>query len=801
MNIIIPLGGKGERFKNSGYIESKPLIKILDKEMIFYVLDNLKISDLDNIFIIYNDWLEEYNFCEKIRNKNNKIQFIRLEKQTLGAAETLYIGTKHIMTHFKSNVNKNVMILDCDTFYTEDIVNKYKNSQNKNCVFYTRNYEEKPIYSYIKLNEDNKIYDIIEKVKISDNANTGIYCFENIEKLNKYCLHVINNDIKFNNEYYTSCVISEMIKDNNDFYGIELDPIYVFNLGTPNQVNQYLDNTFVFLFDLDGTLVLTDDIYFHVWEKILLKYNISLTQEIFDKIINGNSDRMVVEKLNIYLQNIDIISEEKDRLFIENIEYIKVIEGVTDFLEKLKRLGYKVGIVTNCNRKIAELILNKTKINTHVDVLIIGNECKKPKPYPEPYIDGIMHFNSSNEKTIIFEDSKVGFLSANGSNPRCLVGLTTNFNIKDLIQLGCNICINNYLSIDIKTILENKNNKLLLIEKYVKDSINLDINKVSINSNKMKGGYISDVLECTLKLYDGKNLNCVIKIENKNESFLQKMANELGLYEREYYFYESIYKMTNINVPKCHGIVYDENFHKFGILMENLTETHNINLNLNKENIDVSLIIISRLAKFHSKFWNKDVKNIFTEIKKHDDALFVPSWGNFIKSKKDIFISKWKLLLNDNDIKNIEYIANNFLEIQKKLSDTNLTVCHGDVKSPNIFYRKEDNEPCFIDWQYVNLGKGVQDLVFFMIESFEIDKINIYGNIFKYYYYAKIIEYGVKNYSKEEYENDFKNAICYFPFFVAIWFGTLNDEDLIDKNFPYFFINKLLNFMRLFLIW
>ena len=33
MNIIIPLGGKGERFKNE-YRLPKPLIKIFDKEMI-----------------------------------------------------------------------------------------------------------------------------------------------------------------------------------------------------------------------------------------------------------------------------------------------------------------------------------------------------------------------------------------------------------------------------------------------------------------------------------------------------------------------------------------------------------------------------------------------------------------------------------------------------------------------------------------------------------------------------------------------------------------------------------------------
>ena len=55
MNIIIPIGGKGERFLNSGYKEKKPLINILGKPMISYVLDNLKITQDDKVFIIYYD--------------------------------------------------------------------------------------------------------------------------------------------------------------------------------------------------------------------------------------------------------------------------------------------------------------------------------------------------------------------------------------------------------------------------------------------------------------------------------------------------------------------------------------------------------------------------------------------------------------------------------------------------------------------------------------------------------------------------------------------------------------------------
>jgi hypothetical protein len=53
------------------------------------------------------------------------------------------------------------------------------------------------------------------------------------------------------------------------------------------------------------------------------------------------------------------------------------------------------------------------------------------------------------------------------------------------------------------------------------------------------------------------------------------------------------------------------------------------------------------------------------------------------------------------------------------------------------------------------------------------------------------------NYSIDDYNKDFENAIYYFPFFVAIWFGTISDDELIDKNFPFFFIQKLFNFMKL----
>jgi len=238
MNIIIPLGGKGERFKKEGYLLPKPLIKIFDKEIIFYVLDNLFFNDDDNIFIIYNNELSEYDIEQILLNKYPKINLIKLKNQTKGASETLSIGIKEILNNFK--YSKKSLIIDGDTFYTENIIEYYRNI-NYNAVFYTKNYEDKPIFSYIELNDNKEIINIKEKVKISDNANTGAYAFSDINELLYFSTFIIENNITFNNEPYTSCIISEMLKNNKKFIGYELDNDFVHVLGTPIQVRAYIE--------------------------------------------------------------------------------------------------------------------------------------------------------------------------------------------------------------------------------------------------------------------------------------------------------------------------------------------------------------------------------------------------------------------------------------------------------------------------------------------------------------------------------------------------------------------------------
>jgi HAD superfamily hydrolase (TIGR01509 family) len=771
MNIIIPMGGLGQRFKDCNYKDPKPMIKIFNKQMILYVLDHLDFSDDDCIFIIVRQGSIDRTI---ITDKYPNINIVQIDgKPTCGAVDTLCAGMSHIK---RLEHKEKTLVLDCDTFYTFNIIDYFRKEERENTVIYTKNYSKDSIYSYISLDENNKIINIEEKVKISDNANTGAYYFKDIYEFWNYARMTLT--ISSSRENYTSYVIGRMIKESHDFHGLEIESKYVFNLGTPKQLEYYRDNSPLLLFDLDGTLIHSDDIYYDIWSEILP----DLSREIFDKFIVGNSDQTVVKELFPADTPLSDISEKKDLLFIENIHKLRPVDGSLEFLQNMFERGFPMGLVSNCNRNVIEKIIDHFNIRKYFGAIVVGNECARTKPYPDPYMEAMNMFDTKSDRTIIFEDSKSGLLSASSVFPKCIVGVATNYTLKELKDNGANICIENFVNVDINEILAFQNINFETLKRYIYQSIS-DIQNVEFDAEKLKGGFICDVLSLR-GVKSGVSNNFVLKLE-KRDNMLAMMATELDLYNREYYFYNNIAQYVPMEVPRCYGIVKDDNFKNVGILMENLYDRNcTINLDLNEQPISTTLNVIDSMAALHSKFWNKPLENAFKGLKKNKDLC------EFVSEKWPAFKIKWSNILTPIQMTRGQYIVDNFKHIQEYLMVDNLTLCHGDIKSPNIFYKK-DGMPIFIDWQYICHGKGVQDLVFFIIESFEDNK---YINLLREYYYIKLREYGVTEYKYTDYSRDFEYASYYFPFFVAVWFGTVHEDDLIDKNFPPTFIKRLFNF-------
>lgn len=261
MNIIIPLGGIGQRFSTEGYSQPKSLIKVFGRPLIFWVLDHLKVDpEKDQIVIIYHPMLDKYNFTEIISQEFStraKIKLFKLSGPTQGASETIMKGLEGLS---EEELSRQTMCIDGDTFYTCDIVSKYKDNPG-NRVFCFESSSQDPIYSYIKIDSEWTINAIAEKKKISKYANTGCYCFNKGNQLLEYCRKIVNNDIRTSGEFYTSCIINEMLKDGIPFKGICIPESDLRVLGIPSQLRIFCNSHQSyqvpqrFCFDLDSTLV------------------------------------------------------------------------------------------------------------------------------------------------------------------------------------------------------------------------------------------------------------------------------------------------------------------------------------------------------------------------------------------------------------------------------------------------------------------------------------------------------------------------------------------------------------------
>ena len=495
MNVIIPIGGTGQRFKEENYYLPKPLINVLGKPMIYRVINSLKLNTDDNIIIIYNNQLKDFNF-ESLINfyfPNKNIKFITLNHLTKGAAETVLIGLNEMSL---KELNNEYLLIDCDTFYEEDIISLYKESQHKNSIFYSHNTDPKPIFSYIKTQKNEKIIEIKEKNKISDKANTGAYGFENGHLLKKYCKKILNNT----GEPYISHAYNEMLKENIEVYGIKIDK---FNcVGTPLQLkvfcnkNKHKSEKLRMCFDLDNTLV-------------------SYPKE------PGNYNS--VEPINKNIQFLRLLKELGHTIIIYTARRMKTHSG---------NIG---GVVAD---------IGKITLNTLEEFNIPYDEIYFGKPYANFYIDDLAinpmlsldkslgifntHTTPRDFNKIEYKDDKVIKFTSNKGEVFWYQNIPED--IKDLFPKvyeakNNNLVLENIEGINYSYLYINKNLNISDLTNLFQNMERLHQNSNSL-PNTYKDIYSNYVLKLTNRYYKNKSLYNRIPFSKKIFNTLNKRLRE-----------------------------------------------------------------------------------------------------------------------------------------------------------------------------------------------------------------------------------------------------------------------------------
>lgn len=214
LHLIMPMAGKGNRFKEAGYLTPKPLIQVEKTPLFFRACQSMSRvnTDIQYSFIVRKEHIVNNNIDDEIKKLIPKANIISIDRDTDGAVETCLKAKDYICP------DQGILVMDCDLEFRsaafesqiENILSQPASASDGGALLSFESQDSR--YSYAAITNENKVIKTAEKQVISQNALVGAYFFGS----GTYFLDAAEkliNDRNYNNyhELYTSLLMNYVI--------------------------------------------------------------------------------------------------------------------------------------------------------------------------------------------------------------------------------------------------------------------------------------------------------------------------------------------------------------------------------------------------------------------------------------------------------------------------------------------------------------------------------------------------------------------------------------------------------------
>ncbi len=193
------------------------------------------------------------------------------------------------------------------------------------------------------------------------------------------------------------------------------------------------------IFDLDGTIVDTEDLWAQATQQILISRNVTYTHKtkmLIHNAVHGlpplQASAIVKDMFNLNDSPETLAQEKKVRAYKLIEKQVKFIKGFERFYNTIKKY-VATAIATNCPTQMVNCITTKLDLKQKFNNNIFNPSHVKNKSKPDPavYLYAAQQLHVEPSECIAIEDSAVGIASAKRAQIRC-IGINTAHNIKNL---------------------------------------------------------------------------------------------------------------------------------------------------------------------------------------------------------------------------------------------------------------------------------------------------------------------------------------------------------------------------------
>ena len=237
MNVVIPMAGRGERFRQAGHTTPKPLIEVRGRPMYAWAAESLPLELASRLVFICLDEHLRGGFLEadvRRRYGHLPLEILALGEVTRGQAETV-LRAREIIDDATP-----LLVFNADTFVRSprlrDRLGEIEGCDGLVGVFRAKGDH----WSFARLDEDGFVLEMAEKRRISPWASTGLYVFTRGRDFVRLAEGAIQRDERVRGEFYVAPLYNALIAEGGR---VAVDVAEeVWPLGTPAELRYFLEH-------------------------------------------------------------------------------------------------------------------------------------------------------------------------------------------------------------------------------------------------------------------------------------------------------------------------------------------------------------------------------------------------------------------------------------------------------------------------------------------------------------------------------------------------------------------------------
>lgn len=181
------------------------------------------------------------------------------------------------------------------------------------------------------------------------------------------------------------------------------------------------------LWDLDGTLVDSEEFHWVSWRDTLRRERIELTYEQFLASFGQRNDRILPAWLgpDADPDRIRRIGDEKEAEYrrLAEAHGLTPLPGAREWLTALRAAGWKQAIASSAPRLNVDAMLRVTGLDGCVDAIVSADDVTIGKPDPQVFLRAAEKLGAEPARAIVVEDAAAGIEGARRAGMRS-IGVT-----------------------------------------------------------------------------------------------------------------------------------------------------------------------------------------------------------------------------------------------------------------------------------------------------------------------------------------------------------------------------------------